>query len=276
MSAARTSRANTTSHRPDTQIAERIEGGLDDEGGINDDARLQQQLALIKRLDCDLLGLQEATWGARSPRTAEAVAAELGMDWKFLGPSNFYGCDLAAFVRVGDHLTVDDVTYLTGPPFVHGLANVTLRIKGHPRPVQFLVGHSAPSAPTARLAEAEMITVHRKQDAIYVADCNAISLTDDLEVSGIDPVKAGKLDTRPAQALAAAGLLDVGALLGDRTPTVGHHREDSLAFRCDRIHTNLPAAWITGYGVETGGDHLSDHRPVWAEITFGETGGPTS
>ncbi|TDD59069.1 endonuclease/exonuclease/phosphatase family protein [Actinomadura rubrisoli] len=233
-----------------------------------DTTRLRDQLAMLSRLNLDFLGLQEATWGAHSPDLMNFVADELGMFPCCVGPSNFYGCDLAAFVRQNDHLTVEDVTHLNGPPFVHGLTNIKLAIDGHPRPVHFLVGHSAPSSPGARLLEAETVTVHRDLDVIYVADFNAAAIDDNPDTTGLDPYKtAKKLITAPAQELAAAGFGDIGHIWGDRTPTVGHGT-DKLAYRCDRILTTLPAAWITGYGVETGADHLSDHRAVWAELTL--------
>ncbi|WP_132158968.1 hypothetical protein [Actinomadura sp. 7K507] len=135
--------------------------------------------------------------------------------------------------------------------------------------MHILNGHSAPSSPTTRKAEAEMITVHRRLDVVYMADTNARAIGDTPDTSGLDPNKVTKkLDLAPAKELAAAGFHHIGHQ--DPTPTVGHG-DDKLAYRCDRIHTTLPAEWITGYGVEFGGDHLSDHRPVWAEITFGQT-----
>ncbi|MGH8966891.1 MAG: hypothetical protein ACRDXB_16390 [Actinomycetes bacterium] len=240
-----------------------------------DDSRLRKQLALLSRHNLDVLGVQEAKWGVHSPDLAAFVAAELGMSWWFVGPSPFYGCDLAAFVRTGDHLLVEKATHLPGAPFVHGLIDVKLRIAGHPRPVHFLVGHSAPSSPGVRLLEAQMVTVQRRLDVIYGADFNAAALGETPDTTGLDPYKvAKKLDTRPAEELAAAGFHDVGHTRGDRTPTVGHGTPgdggDNLAYRCDRILTTLPTACITGYGVELGGDDLSDHRAVWAEFTIGQ------
>ncbi|MEU4827746.1 endonuclease/exonuclease/phosphatase family protein [Actinomadura sp. NPDC023710] len=248
-------------------------GSLDDPGGHRnqddpDFSRLREQVALLKRLDLDLLGLQEATWGPHSRSLADFVADELDMPWRFVGPSNFYGCDLAAFVKVSDHLDYENVTHLTGPPFVHGLTNVKLRIEGFSVPAHFLVGHSAPSSPGTRLLEAEMVTVHSGQPVIYVADFNAAATDDDPDTTGLPPYKTSKkLIKAPAQELAAAGFHDIGHLCRDRTPTVGH-LEDKLAYRADRICATLPPALITDYGVVDTGDHLSDHRIVWAELTF--------
>ncbi|TYB47811.1 hypothetical protein [Actinomadura chibensis] len=258
-------------------------GGLDGddpEHFSRDDSRLRQQVDLLASLDLDLIGLQEATWGMFADERLDGVAADLGMSWRFLGRSSFYGRNLATLIRVGDKITVGarDVAHLTGPPFVNGLTDVTLTIAGHPRPVHLLVGDCAPSSATIRLAEAETATAHRHHDLIYLADFTAAALDDDPDTTGTDNATArSKLDKRPAETLAAAGFHDVGHIKGDRTPTTGHrapnqhqhqhqHR-DALALRSDRIYTTLPTETITGYGVELGGDALSDHRIVWAEFT---------
>ncbi|WP_242891083.1 hypothetical protein [Actinomadura litoris] len=241
-----------------------------------DDSRLRKQLGLLSRHNFDVVGLQEATWGVHSPELEKLIAAELGMRWSFVGRSNFYGCDLATFVRTGDNLTVEHVEHLTGAPFVHGLTNVTIRITGRRRPIHVLVGHSAPSSPGVRHLEAETITVHRHLDVIYLCDHNSAAIDDNPKTTGLDPYKtAKKLDTTPAQELDAAGFRDVGRVWKDPTPTVGHGTPnedgdgDHLAYRCDQIRTTLPTACITGYGVELNGDKWSDHRLVWAEFTIG-------
>ncbi|GAA4238417.1 hypothetical protein GCM10022254_54270 [Actinomadura meridiana] len=249
-----------------------FEGGLDgigDDRGRVGDSRLREQVELLESLDLDLIGLQEAGWGEDGPELARRVARELRMSYCFVGRSPFYRLDLAVFVRESTAVTVVGAEYLHGPPWVHGLANIEMRVAGHPRPMHFLVGHSAPSSPTMRLAEAEMAAVHRHLDAIYVADFNAAAIGDTPDTTGISALKAArKLDTLPARELAAAGFRDVGADWGDFTPTVGH-TNGGLAYRCDRIHTTLPAEWTTDYGVVLDGDKLSDHRAVWAEFRIG-------
>ncbi|GAA4241925.1 hypothetical protein GCM10022254_72740 [Actinomadura meridiana] len=262
---------------PDRPITIRVatynlrEGGLDGGGpdrGHGADSRLRDQVALLASLDLDLIGLQEARWGQGKHERARQIARELGTSYHFVGRSNFYRLDLAVFVRENDDLTVERTEHLHGPPWVHGLTNTRLRVAGRPRPLHFLVGHSAPSSPATRLAEAEMATVHRHLDAIYVADFNAVAINDAPDTTGLDPYKvAKKLDTLPAGELAAAGFHDVGAHWGDPTPTVGHG-DHKIAYRADRIHTTVPDEWITGYGVECGADDLSDHRPAWAEFTI--------
>ncbi|RKS79702.1 hypothetical protein BZB76_1177 [Actinomadura pelletieri DSM 43383] len=249
-----------------------FEGGLDRDpvpGRREDDSRLQEQVAVLASLDLDLIGLQEARWGKDGSERARRIARRLGMSYCFVGPSNFYSLDLAVFVRESDDIAVAGTEHLLGPPWVHGLTNVTLQVGGRPEPLHFLVGHSAPSSPTTRLAEAEMATVHRHLDAIYVADFNAAAIGEEPgDTVALSHKAAQKFDTRPAEELVAAGFRDVGADWGDSTPTVGYTGR-GVAYRCDRIHTTLPSEGITGYGVVLEGDGLSDHRAVWAEFTVG-------
>ncbi|QFG22864.1 endonuclease/exonuclease/phosphatase family protein [Actinomadura sp. WMMB 499] len=245
------------------------DGGLDGASAARNDARLKAQLTMLATLRLDLLGLQEAKWGSHGHVRLEQVARWLGMTWKCLVRSNFHGCDIAVLVREGDGIAVTRERHLIGPPFTHAHADVELQIAGRTRPVRFMVGHAAPSSPTLRLAEAELIGVYRNIDVVYAADFNAAALNEDPDVQGVDPLHvARKLDTRPAEELQASGFIDIGAHLGDRTPTVGHTRSDRLAYRCDRIYTTLPRGSITGHRVVQEHRPLSDHRPVWAELTL--------
>lgn len=246
-------------------------GGL--EGPFGDDARLLRQIDLLRGLELDVIGLQEAKWGEHGRSRLEDVADRLGLGWADLVPSNFHGCDLAIMVRETDRVKVARTRHLTGPPFVHAHGDVELMIADRPRPVRFMVGHAAPSSPTSRLAEAELVGVYRGLDVIYAADFNAAAIWETPHTTStdphhvVDPHRAGqKGDTRPAHELDFAGLIDIGAHMNDATPTVGHASADRLSYRCDRIHTTLDYEAITGYCVVTTADDLSDHRPVWAEF----------
>ncbi|MGP4029699.1 hypothetical protein [Actinomadura sp. 3N407] len=246
-----------------------FEGGLNGDGEHQDDARLTEQISMLAPLHLDLLGLQEATWGAGSATRIRHVAQMLGMSWHTVARSNFYGCDIAVLVRESDSLKVTRKHHLTGSPFTHAHVDVELYVAQWHRRVHFMVGHLSPSSPTMRRAEAELVGVYRNLDLIYVADFNAAALDDDPDTTGIDPLKiARKCDRAPAEELAAAGFCDVASHLGDRTPTVGHG-DDKLAYRCDRIYTTLPRDSIHGYGVVQEQRPLSDHRPVWAEFVLG-------
>ena len=243
-------------------------GGLD--GPRRDDTRLLRQIDMLRDLKLDVLGLQEAKWGTRSRSRLEHVADQLGMTWRNLVPSNFHGCDLAVLVRESNQMKVTQTRHLTGPPFVHAHSDVELRINGRDRPIRFMVGHLAPSSAGIRADEAELVGVYRGLDVVYVADCNAVGVGENPDTTGVDPYHAaGKLDVRAAEALQAAGFVDVGAYVGNTTPTVGHTRAGRLAYRCDRIYTTLPTDTIIGYGVvQEAGEPLSDHRPVWADFAF--------
>jgi hypothetical protein len=58
----------------------------------------------------------------------------------------------------------------------------------------------------------------------------------------------------------------MGALLGDAAPTVGHR--SGLAYRCDRIHTNLPQKALISHHVIQEKKPKSDHRAVVAEVAI--------
>jgi endonuclease/exonuclease/phosphatase family metal-dependent hydrolase len=237
-----------------------------------DPARLARQVDMLARLDLDLLALQEAKWGTYRETWRQYVVKRLGMTWSGRVPSNFHGCDLAMFVRQSEHLRAGKQRHLNGPPWVHAHGDVEVEVAGQPRPWRFMAGHLSPESPAVRLAEAEMMGVYRSLPLIYVADFNSVALDESPVVTGVEPVHARrKLDTGAAQALAEVGYLDVGAHRHDATPTVGHGRTDRLAYRGDRLYTTLPSEWITGYGVVTDIDELSDHRPIWAEITIPST-----
>ncbi|MBO2464001.1 endonuclease/exonuclease/phosphatase family protein [Actinomadura violacea] len=247
-----------------------LDGGTGSAEGWRDDTRLKAQMALLRSLRPDLLALQEAKWGLHGSSRLKQVAKWLDMTWTSLAPSNFYGCDIAVLVRESNDLAVTNERHLTGPPFVHAHADIELRVTGHVGRLHFMAGHAAPSSPTMRLAESEMVGVYRHLDVIYVADFNAAAIGEDPDVTGVDPLQvARKLDTRPAEELAAAGFCDVGAHVGDRAPTVGHTGQGQLAYRCDRIYTTLPRDRIVGYHVVQEERPLSDHRPVCADIAVG-------
>ena len=71
-----------------------------------------------------------------------------------------------------------------------------------------------------------------------------------------------KLDGRPAEELEDTGLRDIGAALANTAPTFS----TPLPYRCDRIHTTLPANVLINYEVVPPEKKpLSDHRAVIAE-----------
>ncbi|MEU8309795.1 hypothetical protein AB0C84_40115 [Actinomadura sp. NPDC048955] len=183
-------------------------GGLNghDDGDGDGDSRLIKQIDLIKALNVDLLGLQGATWGVNRKRRVEDVAQELGMNYWTLAHSPFYGCNIAVFVRQNDQLSVTKQRALGGPPWVHAHVHIQLKVPCHPPRLHFMVGH-APSSPTMRLAEAEMMAEYQHLPVIYACDFSAPALGEHPDVTGVDTSTVTRhLDYRPAKELAAAGL----------------------------------------------------------------------
>lgn len=115
------------------------------------------------------------------------------------------------------------------------------------------------------MAEAEALALIAK-DGLVIAggDWHAMPAADpEPSVDGIDLGLARRtLDRSAAYALEEAGFIDVAAQLGDLRPTVGH--AGGLRYRCDRVHTTLPAEAIVSYQVIEEYEPASDHRPVVA------------
>jgi endonuclease/exonuclease/phosphatase family metal-dependent hydrolase len=239
-------------------------GGLDS----GDDARLRRQLAVLAGAQVDVWALQECNgWSADGHRALFLAERELGMRG-FLARSSHHGCDLAVLVRESAGIRVTGYTE-EGPPYWHAVAVLAVQVQGFGA-LRLASAHLAPSAPSLRLAEAEAFALIAEKGAVIAGgDWNAVPLGDPApDTDGIDPGKARrKLDSRAAGAL-AEHLTDVAAHLGDTTPTVGHTRNDKLAYRCDRVYTTLPAAAITGYRVIHEDVPESDHRPVVATFAL--------
>lgn len=235
------------------------EGGFD--GGQGD--RLRRQLEMLAAADADAWALQECVgWAADGGRYLHLAEEALGMRG-FLATSN-HSCDLAVFVRETPAVKVRWVKHETRTPFWHGVARVDADVDGR-FSCRLLSVHLAPSAPSVRLAEAEsLVLVAGPEKRIVLAggDWNAVPAGDPDPAlrDGCLPRERWKLDRSAAQAIEDSGLRDAAACLKDLTPTVGH--ASSLAFRCDRLYTSLPAAGITGYRVIAEDEPKSDHRPV--------------
>ena len=237
-------------------------GGIDDNG---DETRLNRQVDVMgAHPDVDVWAIQEAKgWGANGRQILHGVAAVLEMPGRYLIPSNHHGCDLAFLVRERNGLWVKRERHDTATPWWHALAHIELHVEG--MPVHVMNVHLAPSSPATRLAEAESFGLFRDWPAIALGDFNVVPagpLPDLGDIPDTDKVHR-KLDQRPAQAIEDAGFRDVGAVLGDTTPTVGHAKPGALAYRCDRIVTTLPPSTFSSFEV-LHVDDLSDHRPVIA------------
>lgn len=236
-------------------------------GGIDagSDARLRRQLELLSDLSPSVVALQECKdWDLGNFRTLYLAERLIGMRG-FLSPSAHHGCHLAVFIRESAGLRVIEQRHEQGNEWWHSVACISVEVEGLLRLLQLASCHWAPSSPARRLAEAESFAlVAERGPLIAGGDWNALPASDPEPPGPVLGKNRRKLDRRAAEALEELGLLDVGALLGDMTPTVGH--ASTLPYRCDRVYTSLPTAAITGHKVITGADDESDHRLVFAEF----------
>ncbi|GAA2148923.1 endonuclease/exonuclease/phosphatase family protein [Actinomadura napierensis] len=249
-------------------------GGLD--GGLDsgNDARLKAQIAILADLGADLVGLQEAKWGARSNRTLNQIAHALGMTGRTMALSNHHGCHLVQLVRERPGLRVLEERHDESGSYWHALGVLRLGIDGLSE-VDLLNAHLAPSSRSRRLQEAESFALWKSTPAIACGDFNAVAAAcDDPDTDGLAAIHIeSKLDERPAVVMERTGFKDAAVPVDDPTPTVGHDK-DHLAYRCDRIlWANLPGAKIINYQVipgvhPTSGDRLSDHDLVAADLEF--------
>lgn len=243
-----------------------LSGGTDH----GDDARLRRQMRRIAAEKPGVVMLQELNDFDRDGDRLMHLAEDLlGGMRGFLARSP-HGCHLGVFIREGAGLRVIRTRHEQRLPYWHGVACVEVEADGFSR-LLLASAHLAPSSPAQRQIEAEAFKLIAESGALIAAgDWNAIPAGDP------EPQPAGhdgehirrKLDRGPARALEGAGLTDVGAHLGDATPTVGHWGADKLAYRCDRFYTNLPAGMIASHQVITDADDCSDHRPVIAAFNL--------
>lgn len=237
------------------------DGGMDD----GTDARLKRQLAMLAEQRLDLLGIQEAKyWNRDHARLRYGPEHALGMR-SVLVKSHHHGCHLVICIRP-PRLRIVEARHERGRPYWHAVACLRLRLQldenGDECEFDFVNTHLAPSSPENRQAEAESLRllVKGERALIAVGDFNAAALDDPaLQAKTQDPLALRKLETGPAQALADAGLTDVGRHLHDLKATVGHRH--GLAYRCDRVYTTRPS-WARAHEVIVTPD--SDHALVVA------------
>ncbi|MEV0379823.1 endonuclease/exonuclease/phosphatase family protein [Nonomuraea sp. NPDC050643] len=230
-------------------------------GGVDrgSDARLKRQLGMLSEQGLDLLGVQEAKhWGRDHGRLRYEAEQILGMR-SALVKSRHHGCHLVIFIRPG-RLRIIEARHVRGRPYWHAVACLRLALRldgadGDEREIEFENGHLAPASPATRQTEAEAwhLLLKGSRAVIAVGDFNAAALHDPaLQIATKDPIALRKLDTGPAQALADAGLHDVGALLGNTAPTV----KRPIPYRCDRIYTTRPT-WAQTFEIHPTRE--SDH-----------------
>jgi endonuclease/exonuclease/phosphatase family metal-dependent hydrolase len=240
-------------------------------GGIDDGnpSRLRRQLTMLDDVQADVWAFQECSnW--QDPRTRTLALVEEALDMRgYLARSNRGPrCDIAVFVRETSGIRVIEQRHEETPPYWHGVAHVIAEIEGYGL-IRFASAHLAPSTPELRVIEAEAFALIAEKNElgrlIAGGDWNAFPASAaDTDNTGIHPGKIRrKNDTRAAAALDEY-MTDTGAHLGVTTPTVGHRRADTLAYRCDRVYTTLPPEAITGSQVIHEDSPESDHRPAVA------------
>jgi hypothetical protein len=224
------------------------EGGVED----GDDRRLLQQLDLLTGADVEPVDawlFQEAQhWDTDGHRLLHLAARRLGMSARVLIPSAHHGCHLAMLVREHPGLRVVRERHDRAAPWWHALGHLELDAEG--KTVHLLNLHLAPTAPAVRLLEAETLGLFRSWRVIAAGDYNAHPLgplPDPATIPDHDKAHR-KLDQRAAHAVQAAGFADVGATLGDTTPTVGHDEPGALAYRCDRVQCATRRCHLPGGG----------------------------
>lgn len=232
-----------------------------------DDTRLRRQLSVLGEVRPDVVAFQELTDDFTKDGDTLLHWAEdrLGGMRGFLARSP-RNCHLGLFVRESAGLRVIRTRHEQRDPYWHGVACVEVEAAGFSR-LLLASAHLAPSSPAKRMIEAEAFKLIAEAGALIAAgDWNAIPVSDpDPQPRGLDGEHVRrKLDRTAARALEGARLTDVGAHLGDPTPTVGHWGPDKLAYRCDRFYTNLPGEMITSHQVLTDVADCSDHLPVIA------------
>ena len=224
--------------------------------------RLDRQLAMLKRQGFDVLALQEAKrWNRDRRRLLYRAEAALGMR-ATLVKSAHHGCHLVLCVNTARVQIVED-RHERGHPYWHGVVGHRIIVDGRVE-ADVVAVHLAPSSPRIRLAEAESLQLVVKAAAgrplVLMGDFNAVP-SNHTGASG----SARKRDPRPALALEET-LIDVGAVWEDHTPTVGHE-PGTMAYRADRIYTNLPPEAVDDYAVVPEEEPLSDHLLVKATLS---------
>jgi endonuclease/exonuclease/phosphatase family metal-dependent hydrolase len=236
-------------------------------GGIDngDDKRLRRQLAMLRDVRAHVWAFQEcSSW--KDNGSLDVAEKVLGMRGFVARSARHPGGDLAVFVseKRGIKIIPPGEQHEQKPPYWHGVALVTAKVDGF-GPIRFASAHLAPSAPSLRVIEAEAFQLIADKPVPLIAggDWNAFPLDGpEPDTTGIHKGKARrKRDTRAAEALEEY-MTDVGRHLGVTTPTVGHRRDDRLAYQADRLYSTLPPESFTRLDVIAEDNPESDHRPV--------------
>ncbi|MCX5103622.1 endonuclease/exonuclease/phosphatase family protein [Streptomyces sp. NBC_00439] len=248
--------------------------------------RWRGQMELLRKLDLDVLAVQEAKL-YNSGGMAEATGKALEMDWE-LAPSGSHGCHLVTFVRRGRVSFRGFVPDAAEGKFHHTLSRASLVSEESGWRFDLFNTHLAPFNPDDRSSEVGWVTEFGTADDVIIAgDLNGMwpgdaepENWDWLPVNlhsrhrRINPDGTYGPSNRDAQAkLRHAGFSDPVTSLGyPWGATVGHwSASENYPMRFDHI---LPSAGCSGRLrgwkiIRTPNVcRLSDHLPVVADFSL--------
>lgn len=240
-----------------------------------DETRWRQQVAVVRRHAPDVLCVTEGWgWDLDDRALFERAKADLGYPHGVLHEAKT-GCHMAVLWCAGITLLAEH-HQPHAESWWHGYYRVVLEVPDQPRPLAVVGTHLNPFDPTLRRIESSWLRVAlpASDHGVLVMDANTVAPGDPEPEPGPSTHQLGSetADRTPLAALAAAGLVDVGAALGDRSPTTGHLVSDERGV-VDRA-MRLDQAWVTpsvqvrGYAVvrDPETETASDHRPILLEL----------
>lgn len=240
-----------------------------------DATRWEQQVAVVQRHRPDILCVTEGwEWDRDERALFERAKRDLGYAHGVLHLAKT-GCHMASFWN--DPIVLleaDSQSQLEA--WWHGYYRARLEIPGHPRPLTVVGTHLNPFDPTLRRIEGSWLRVAlpATEHGVLVMDANTAAPGDaepPLHLSTHLP-GSNVADRSALETLAAAGLVDVGAAHGDRSPTTGHFptAERGVVDRTMRLDQAwaTPSLEVSRYAVirDPETETASDHRPIWLEV----------
>jgi|GEM_PF-6612962 len=245
-----------------------------------DEVRWLEQVAVVRRHAPEVLCITEGwRWDADDRALFERAKHDFGYAGGELYEAKT-GCHMAIFWNTPIELVSFD-----GQPQLqawwHGGYRAVLQLPDVAEPLVVVGTHLNPFDPTLRRIEGSFLRAHlpAHRHGVIVMDANAVPPGDPEPAFGLGTHQFGSdtADRVPLEVLAAAGLIDVGAHVGDRRPTTGHGPAAAggaagRPIRLDQVWMT-PSVELAGYGVvddttaDPELDHASDHRPVWIELS---------
>ncbi len=255
-----------------------FEAGI--EAAAGDTARFEEQVAVVRRHQPDILAVTEGwRWELDDRALFRRAQEAFGYDHGELYEAKT-GCHMAVFTR--EPITIAG---FFAQPHVqalwHGGYAAVLAIPGMDRPFKIVGTHLNPFDPTLRRTEGNFLRVYLRADehGVIVMDANTTAPGDPEPAFSVSShqIGADKADRAAVEVLAEVGLIDVGGHFEDRSPTCGHHVGSGKpgavvrSVRIDQIWAT-PSVDLRSYrvlddtSVDPELDHASDHRPVWLEF----------